>query len=100
MNIRMIGEITYNISLLLALCSLFAIFPYNPLRVNYFNKVMKGLMVGLIGVGIMLNPFVLLEGLVFDVRSVLIVVAGMFFGLIPTIIGSIILIAFRIFEGG
>ena len=100
MNLKMIGEITYNISLLLALCSLFAVFPYNPLKVNYINKVLKGLLVGLIGIGVMLNPFTLLEGLVFDVRSVLIVVTGMFYGFIPTVIGSAVLIAFRIFESG
>ncbi|MBN2884230.1 MAG: diguanylate cyclase, partial [Clostridia bacterium] len=100
MNVKMVAEIAYNISLLLALCSLFVIFPYNPLKNNILRKMTTGLIVGIIGIGVMLNPFTLYEGLVFDARSIILVVSGMFFGLVPTIIGGISLIVFRIYEGG
>lgn len=41
-----------------------------------------------------------LPGLVFDTRSVLLSLSGLFFGLIPTIIASVTLIIFRLFLGG
>ena len=100
MNLNMFAEIIYNISLLLALCSVFVILSYKFRNLSKIKKILLGLIIGLIGIAIMLNPFRLIEGVVFDVRSVLMVVSGMFFGFIPTVIGGIILIIFRIIEGG
>ncbi len=49
----------------------------------------------------MLNPFILEEGVVFDSRSILIVVSGMVFGFTPpTIIGSSMMALFRVLNGG
>ena len=100
MNFNMFAEITYNISLLLALCSIFVLTSYRIRDLNILKKVLTGLIIGLIGIGIMLNPFQLFEGVVFDVRSVLMVVSGMFFGFLPTVIGGLFLIIFRIVQGG
>ena len=100
MNFNMLAEITYNISLLLALCSIFILASRNLRDLNKIKKILMGLIIGLIGIGIMLNPFHLFEGVIFDVRSVLMVVSGMFFGFLPTIIGGFFLIIFRIIEGG
>ncbi len=48
----------------------------------------------------MLTPWVLVTGIIFDTRSILIGVAGLFFGTVPTLIAIAVTAAFRIFQGG
>lgn len=67
---------------------------------NYPEKVITGVVIGLIGIFLMYIPWVLSEGLVFDTRSVLLSVCGLFFGAIPTIIAMMTTAIYRILEGG
>jgi diguanylate cyclase (GGDEF)-like protein/PAS domain S-box-containing protein len=46
------------------------------------------------------NNFVGFEGLVFDGRTILLGVAGFFFGTIPTVIGVVCMITYRLMMGG
>ena len=64
------------------------------------NKIMTGLVIGLIGVVLMLTPWIYIPGIVFDTRSVVLSVSGLFFGPIPTIIAMLITGIFRYSLGG
>lgn len=63
-------------------------------------KLINGTIIGSIGIVLMLSPWTLVEGLVFDTRSVVLGISGLFFGTVPTIIAIIINIAYRAYLGG
>lgn len=94
-------DIVQNISILLAFAVLY---DYVWLKYEHKNswllKIITGLTIGFIGVVLMKTPWVMVEGLIFDVRSVLLSVAGLFFGLVPTLIAIIIAAAYRYWLGG
>ncbi len=63
-------------------------------------RVLVGLIIGAVGVAVMKTPWVLIPGLVFDTRSVLLSIAGLFFGSVPTLIAMAITAALRLYQGG
>jgi len=67
---------------------------------NVLNKILTGSVIGLIGIILMLTPWILVPGLVFDTRSVILSVSGLFFGAIPTLIAIAITGIFRLSLGG
>ncbi len=67
---------------------------------KWYYKVFTGVIIGSIGIVLMLTPWTLVPGLVFDTRSVMISISGLFFGAIPTIIAMIIDSIFRFSLGG
>ncbi|MCM2289629.1 MAG: PAS domain S-box protein [Sulfuritalea sp.] len=64
------------------------------------RQLLTGLILGVIGIGIMMSPMMLLPGIVFDVRSVLLAISGLFFGLVPTVVAMSMTAAYRLFLGG
>ena len=72
---------------------------YEEKRSIYF-KIIIGIIIGFIGLILMLTPWVLTPGLVFDTRSILLSATGLFFGSIPTVIAMIITGSYRIYLGG
>jgi PAS domain S-box-containing protein len=64
------------------------------------NQVLKGLILGALGLGVMLSPVPLVPGVVLDIRSVLLCVAGLFFGAVPTAIAVFMTAAYRLEQGG
>ena len=64
------------------------------------GKLLTGFIIGSIGIILMLTPWKQVQGLVFDSRSVLLSLAGLFFGLIPTLVAVIMMSAYRIALGG
>jgi len=64
------------------------------------RRLLTGLILGAIGVGIMMAPLTLLPGVVFDVRSVLLAISGLFFGAVPTVVAMAMTAAYRMFIGG
>ncbi len=46
-------------------------------------RAVVGILVGVIGLVVMVTPFEYVPGIVFDTRSVLLGVAGLFFGAFP-----------------
>ncbi|BCR36504.1 GTP cyclohydrolase IIa [Mariniplasma anaerobium] len=64
------------------------------------NQFFIGLILGGVVFLIMLDPFVFDEGLVFDTRSVLLSVTGLFFGAIPTSVAAVVAIIYRLYIGG
>lgn len=65
-----------------------------------FQHVVVGLALGTIGITVMLTPMKFMPGIVFDTRSVLIGISGLFFGSFPTVIVMVITGAFRFYQGG
>lgn len=93
--------LVHNISLLLAMVLVFDVVSrrWRTGRV-WWQDVVIGAVVGGVGVAIMLTPWVFIPGVVFDTRSVLLGISGLFFGTIPTIIAMVVTITLRIFQGG
>lgn len=101
----MIGEaflvLVQNISLLLASVLIVDILSQNWRGSrSVLQNIIIGILVGLIGIAIMLTPWVFIPGVVFDTRSVLLGISGLFFGSIPTIIAMLMTLTLRIYQGG
>jgi len=64
------------------------------------SSLITGLILGMFAVIIMLLPWQFSSGIVFDTRSILLCIAGLFFGLLPTIITAAAAVAVRIIQGG
>ncbi|MFB0920779.1 MAG: diguanylate cyclase [Oscillospiraceae bacterium] len=92
--------LVYNTALLLVLSIIYnSIFIPNEKNVLW-KHVLIGVVIGLIGIALMLTPVKLVPGVFFDTRSILISVAAMYFGLIPTVSAVVIICAVRIIIGG
>ena len=64
------------------------------------DKALIGAFIGGIGIVLMLTPWTLIPGIVFDTRSVMLSISGLFFGAVPTLIAVAIDIVFRWQIGG
>jgi hypothetical protein len=64
------------------------------------NKILAGCMIGLIAILVMYLSWTLKMGIVFDTRSILLSISGLFFGGIPTIIAMLFATIYRILMGG
>ena len=90
-----------NAALLLALGVVYdAIFPDSEKSDTGFKQVLAGVVVGLIGMALMLSSWVLMSGAIFDARSVLLSVSGLFFGPLTTGVAVVISGLFQIYQGG
>ncbi len=101
----MLGEaflvLVQNISLLLASVLTVDLVSQNWRgRRSIHQDFFIGIILGLIGIAIMLTPWVFIPGVVFDTRSVLLGISGLFFGSIPTIIAMLMTLSLRILQGG
>lgn len=94
-------DLLQNIALLLAIAVVFDMTAQRWRRKEIsWEQIPAGLVIGLIGITLMLTPWTFEEGIIFDTRSVLLSISGVFFGLIPTAIAMLMTIAFRIYQGG
>ncbi|MDD5723863.1 MAG: PAS domain S-box protein [Syntrophales bacterium] len=65
-----------------------------------FRGALLGLALGIIGVTVMLTPWTFVPGIIFDTRSVLLGIAGLFFGPLPTALAMAMTAALRFYQGG
>jgi len=96
-------RLVQNAALLLSLVLVFDVFALRWRAGQHAfsrNRLIAGLIIGGIGVVVMLTPWVLMPGLVFDTRSVLLSISGLFFGTAPTLIAMLITAALRLYQGG
>ncbi len=89
-----------NAALMLILCVIYDTFGIYAISKKNLRDYITGLLVGLIGIAVMLNPWSLQPGVFFDTRWVLLSLCGLFFGLIPTAVAVIIAGSFRLYQGG
>lgn len=69
-------------------------------RKKLILKIPAGIILGCITIFIMMTPWKMIPGIVFDVRSVILSVSGLFFGFIPTVVAMIFAILYRLSIGG
>ena len=67
---------------------------------SIWGKTASGIALGFLGIGLMMASVRLVPGVVFDTRSVLLSISGLFFGPVPTIIAMAMTAAFRLSQGG
>lgn len=63
-------------------------------------KIIAGLIIGGMGIILMFTPWMMVPGISFDMRSVLLAVSGLFLGTIPTIITMLVTGLARFYIGG
>lgn len=93
-------EILNNIILLFGLGFLYAASNVSPKSKKIVPSILSGIIIGLFTLMIMINPWSIQEGLIFDVRSVILSVSAYFFGLIPALVSMILPIIYRVIIGG
>ncbi len=93
-------EMFHNIGLILALSILYS-FVYRRFHQRTASyQIYSGLLFGIMATIGMLLPFHLLPGVIFDGRSILVSIAGLFGGPIPAIITALLTSVVRIHMGG
>ncbi len=98
--VNIIIALSNNIYVLLVLVFLYAATNYEINRKKRLKSVIAGLIIGGPALFVMSNPFILTEGIIFDTRTILFSISGLFFGPIPTIIAALIGVFNRLFIGG
>ncbi len=93
-------SISNNILILFTIVLLYAITD-NELNMNKrLKQIMTGIVIGLIALFLMSNPFEFAEGIIFDTRTILLPLTAFFFGIIPVTITTTIAVLFRLYMGG
>ncbi|MFT6124530.1 MAG: PAS domain S-box-containing protein, partial [Shewanella sp.] len=94
-------SILENAALLLALVYVYSLSPTHQRKVMPFLwQFLMGAVIGTIGVVIMMDPLVHQQEILFDARSVVLCLSGLFFGGIPTLVATIIMALYRYHLGG
>lgn len=93
-------ELLQNIAIMVSFVILYDYFWLKFEKQTWLNKIYAGLAISLIAIVIMFTPFHYTSTIIFDVRSVLLSVTGLFFGLIPTVLTAIAALIVRISQGG
>lgn len=94
------SELLNNAVLLLALGVIYDTLGLYKIRQVLLRDSLSGLLVGLLGMAVMLTPWLLAPGIFFDTRWVLISLCGVFFGFVPTFIAVLMTVTLRLFQGG
>ena len=68
--------------------------------ISLIDQLLCGFLIGGIGIVLMLSSWELAPGIVFDTRSVILSITGLFFGVIPTVVAMIIAGSYRLILGG
>jgi len=90
-----------NTAILLALNFLYDYFwVEEKLSKSIFTKIITGIIIGIIGIVLMMTPWYVKPGLLFDTRSIMLCITGLFFGPLPTIIAMLITGIYRFSVGG
>lgn len=94
-------HLTYSTSLLLSVALIFDLLASRwRIGESHLNKVAVGILLGAVCLAVMSTPWTLMNGVVFDARSVLLSISGLFFGNLPTVIAVSMAVAFRLFQSG
>jgi diguanylate cyclase (GGDEF)-like protein/PAS domain S-box-containing protein len=97
---EIIIALVQNIAILLAMVFIYSLLLRNRQKDNLYYKIALGIFNGLVGILLMWTALKLDNAVIFDTRSILISVSGMFFGAIPTAIAAVIMVVYRISLGG
>lgn len=87
----------YNATLLFALGVIYEISYLLPARWKNTAFLVKGLLIGFVCVLVMSLPFEVEKGVAIDTRSIMLSVAAIIFGTVPSVIAAIIALVYRVF---
>ncbi len=93
-------ELIFNLALLISVSVLSGFIDHRWKRNTTAGAFTQGLLFGLVALLGMINPFVLAPGVIFDGRSVVLSLCGLFFGPISGLIAAVMALAYRIYLGG
>lgn len=93
-------ELINNVSLLIVLTMLFKITASRYKFDTLSQRVVFGLIFGLVGLVGMMTPLHYADGVIFDGRSIILFVAGFFGGPLVAVISALIIAAYRAWIGG
>lgn len=98
---EMIVGLLQNIAILFAFAMLYENFWLRiEISKKLTNQLITGFILGVIGIILMFTPCILVPGIVFDTRSIMLSVSGLFLGPIPTIAAMFITGTMRVMIGG
>lgn len=101
MEYSLFAGLIQNIALLLVFSLLYATKWLDSSHKNNIRpNIYAGLVVGGISMLLISTPWVYEPGQDFDLRSVLLAISGLYLGPIPTIVGMIVSVVYRVFIGG
>jgi PAS domain S-box-containing protein len=93
-------DLVYNLSTLVALSIISGFVDQRWQSTTKPGAILQGLLFGCVAMLGMINPLVFEPGLVFDGRSVVISLAGLFFGPVAGVISAAMAVGLRVFQGG
>lgn len=96
---KILFELIYNLGILVSI-SIISGFVLKLSKTEWTSSILQGLIFGSAAVIGMLNPLIVTSGLIFDGRSIVISISGLFFGPIAAIISGTMAIILRINQGG
>jgi len=101
MDTTILKGLLNNSALLLSMCLVYETVSLSrdPVRPAVRDAV-SGAILGVIGIAVMMNPLQWYSGIIFDTRSVLLSVSGLFFGPVAAIIAMCMTGAYRFYMGG
>jgi len=89
-----------NTTLLLSICIIFNQFYLKLHKQTIWHRIIGGMILGVAGIAIVTIAIRLPNGIIFDTRSILLCVSGLFYGVVPTAIAAVIITLYRISIGG
>lgn len=92
--------IIINLFFLFSVALIFSTFSTLESIPKYVKIIFLGILIAVTGIGSMIYSYQGASGIFFDSRTAIVLISGMFYGTIPTLIGTVSLIAFRIYSGG
>jgi hypothetical protein len=93
-------KLIQNTAMLISVGIVFNVFYQKRATQRIGMKVFGGLILGLTGIVLMATSITLDSGVIFDTRSILVSIAGMFYGILPTSIAVLIILIYRAIIGG
>lgn len=89
-----------NTSFLVSISIIFNLYFQKIQQQKLLFKLIGGVILGLTGVVIVSISLKLPNQVIFDTRSILISISGLFYGVLPTSVAALIIIGYRVFLGG
>jgi diguanylate cyclase (GGDEF)-like protein/PAS domain S-box-containing protein len=100
MSSELIKDLLFNTALLLSISIVYNLFVIRIENHKKWPETILGLFLGGVGILLMINTVSFTNGIIFDTRSILISVSGLFLGYLPTIIATLVISVYRIYLGG
>lgn len=100
MSSELIKDLLANTALLLSISIVYNLFFIRIASRKKWLEAVLGIFLGGVGILLMVNTVNFTNGIIFDTRSILISVSGMFLGYLPTIIATLLISAYRLYLGG